>query len=225
MREIVLDTETTGLDPEDGHRVVEIAGLELMNHVPTGRLFHRYVNPRRAVPEAALAIHGLTDEFLAQHAGFEALVDDFLAFVATDRLVIHNAGFDLRFINAELARLGRPALSAPFEDTLALARKRYPGAPASLDALCKRFNIDNSARDRHGARLDCELLAAVYLELIGGRQPGFELAVANLAVGADGAGARQRPARPPRRSEASAAELARHAGLLDKLKAPIWRDD
>jgi len=220
MREIVLDTETTGLDPDDGHRIAEIAAVELMNHVPTGRVFHRYINPQRLMPDAALAVHGLSDEFLAQHAPFDAVVDEFLVFIGGDRLVIHNASFDLRFINAELARLERPALSVPFEDTLTLARRRYPGAPASLDALCKRFAIDNSARDKHGARLDCELLASVYLELIGGRQPGFDLAASRLG-GAAGA-MLARPMRPPRHFAPSIAELARHVAFLAKLKAPIW---
>ena len=220
MREIVLDTETTGLDPGDGHRIVEIAAIELMNHVPTGRAFHRYINPQRPMPEAALAVHGLTDEFLAKHPTFDHFADELLAFIAHDRLVIHNAEFDIRFIDAELARLGRPPLDRDFEDTLLMARKRYPGAPASLDALCKRFNVDNSLRDKHGARLDCELLAAVYLELIGGRQPGLDLAASALG-GASGL-AVERIARPPRDFPPSAEELAAHAVFLARLKAPLW---
>jgi len=221
MREIVVDTETTGLDPADGHRIVEIAALELINHVPTGRVFHRYVNPQRAIPEEARRVHGLSDVFLAQHDTFEAVADGFLEFIAEDRLVIHNAGFDIAFINAELALLGKPALSVPFQDTLSLARKRFPGSPASLDALCKRFAIDNSARDKHGARLDCELLASVYLELIGGRQPGLELVASRQA--ADGvSNVTSRPMRAPRIFAATAAELERHRAFLAKLKAPIW---
>jgi DNA polymerase III subunit epsilon len=220
MREVVLDTETTGLDPEAGHRIVELAGVELVNHVPTGRVFHRYVNPERAMPEAALAIHGLGDAFLAQHSAFALVADELLTFLAGDRLVIHNAGFDLAFVNAELARLGREPLEIEFEDTLALARRRYPGAPANLDALCKRFAIDNSAREKHGALLDCELLAAVYLELIGGRQPGLDLAAAALGPGA--VRTVERILRPPRRFAPSAAELTRHLEFLAKLKAPIW---
>lgn len=220
MREIVVDTETTGLDPADGHRIVEIAALELVNHVPTGRVFHRYVNPQRAMPDAARAIHGLSDVFLAQQETFDAVADGFLEFVGDDRLVIHNAGFDIAFINAELALLGKAPLAMAFEDTLSLARKRFPGAPASLDALCKRFNIDNSAREKHGARLDCELLASVYLELIGGRQPGLELVASRLAGGA--AAAIDRPVRPPRIFAATLAELERHRAFLAKLKAPIW---
>jgi DNA polymerase III subunit epsilon len=223
MREIVLDTETTGLDPEEGHRIVEVAGLELMNHVPTGSFFHRYVNPGRAMPADAAAVHGLTDDFLAAHGPFENLVDELLDFLGGDRLVIHNAAFDIRFLNAELARLGRPPLALPFADTLAMARKRFPGAPASLDALCKRFNVDNSNRSLHGAKLDCELLAAVYLELIGGRQPGLELAVAgggnSLHV------EKERRRRVARSFPASEAELERHRAFLGKLKSPIWLDE
>jgi len=220
MREIVVDTETTGLDPTEGHRIVEIAALELINHVPTGRVFHRYVNPQRAMPEAALAVHGLSDVFLAEQDTFDAVADAFQEFVGGDRLVIHNAGFDIAFINAELSLLGRPALAVPFEDTLALARQRYPGAPASLDALCRRFNVDNSAREKHGARLDCELLASVYLELIGGRQPALELVAARLLGGVGTAV--ERPVRPPRRFAATLAERERHHAFLAKLKAPIW---
>jgi DNA polymerase III subunit epsilon len=220
MREIVVDTETTGLDPEDGHRIVEIAALELVNHVPSGRIFHRYVNPQRPMPDAARAIHGLTDVFLAQHDTFDAVADGFLEFIGADRLVIHNAGFDIAFINAELVLLGKPVLAVPYEDTLVLARKRYPGAPASLDALCKRFAIDNSARDKHGARLDCELLASVYLELIGGRQPGLELVASRLG-GAAGI-AIERAVWPPCMFAATLAELERHRAFLVKLKAPIW---
>jgi DNA polymerase-3 subunit epsilon len=192
MREIVLDTETTGLDPAEGHRIVEIACVELMNHVPTGQSFHRYVNPERPMPPEAFAVHGLSDEFLAQHPPFATVVDEFMGFIGADRLVIHNAEFDIKFINAELTRLGRPALGVPFADTLTMARRKFPGAQASLDALCRRFEIDLSARVKHGALLDCELLAAVYLELIGGRQPGFALmldgAVAAAAAARAGEG-------------------------------------
>jgi DNA polymerase-3 subunit epsilon len=220
MREIVLDTETTGLDPADGHRIVEIAALELINHVPSGRVFHRYVNPLRTMPAEAQAVHGLTEVFLAQHETFDAVADGFLDFIAGDRLVIHNAGFDIAFINAELAFLGKPPLAMECEDTLTLARKRFPGAPASLDALCKRFNVDNSARDKHGARLDCELLASVYLELIGGRQPGLELVASGVAIASGNAVDRQ--ARVPRIFAVTLAELERHRAFLAKLKAPIW---
>jgi DNA polymerase-3 subunit epsilon len=220
MREIVLDTETTGLDPDDGHRIVEIACIELFNHVPTGRTLHRYINPERDIPPEALAVHGLSAAFLADHPPFAAVVDEVAAFLGGDRLVIHNAEFDLKFLNAELKRLGRPPLAGDCEDTLLLARRRYPGAAASLDALCRRFAIDISQRAKHSAKLDCELLAAVYLELIGGRQPGLDLAAA--VVAAQTAGSIERPARPPRPHAPSDDELVAHTALLAKLKQPIW---
>jgi len=220
MREIVVDTETTGLDPTEGHRVVEVAGIELFNRLPTGKFFHSYVNPERDVPEGALAVHGLTSEFLATHPRFAEIVDAFLEFIGSDPLVIHNAEFDLKFINAELGRLDRPPLALPFTDTLLLARRRFPGQPASLDALCRRFAIDLSARARHGARLDGELLAAVYLELVGGRQPGLDLAA---DTGARGNGGIARTLRPPRPHAPSPEELAAHVAFLEKLGAPVWR--
>ena len=176
MREIVLDTETTGLDPAAGHRVVEIACLELINRVPSGDHFRRYINPQRDMPAEAFKIHGLSTDFLAGHPVFAGVLDDFLAFIGNAPLIIHNAEFDLRFLNAELDRLKHPPIeSARAVDTVALARRRFPGAQVNLDALCRRFEIDNSARTLHGALLDCELLAEVYLELTGGRQPGLEL--------------------------------------------------
>ncbi len=220
MREIVLDTETTGLDPGEGHRIIELACVELLNHVPTGRVLHRYVNPEREVSAEAMAVHGLSTDFLARHPLFAAVVDEFLEFVGGDSLVIHNAEFDLKFLNAELARLGRPALDMPCVDTVAMARKRFPGAPASLDALCRRYEIDLAQRDRHNARLDCELLAKVYLELVGGRQPGLDFAAIafNTAAG-HGVDRVARPARPHAPSEA---ELVQHAAFLAKLKSPMW---
>jgi DNA polymerase-3 subunit epsilon len=220
MREIVLDTETTGLDPNDGHRIVEIACLELVNHVPTGRFFHRYVNPERDMPEDAFAVHGLSAEFLAGHPVFTAHIEELLAFVAGDVIVAHNAAFDVAFLDTELRRAGREPLRSPVEDTLALARRRFPGAQASLDALCRRFEIDLSAREKHGAKLDCELLAAVYLELIGGRQPGFDLPVGKIL--GDAVTAIVRAARPPRPHAATAEELAAHSAMLGLLKQPIW---
>jgi DNA polymerase-3 subunit epsilon len=220
MREIVLDTETTGLDPADGHRIVEIGCIELVNHMPSGRVFHHHVNPEREMPEEAYAVHGLSAEFLAKHPPFAAIADEFVAFLGDGRLIIHNAEFDLKFINSELRRLGKETLRCEVEDTLALARRRYPGAQASLDALCRRFEIDLSARTKHGALLDCELLAAVYLELIGGRQPGLEFVVDAALV--DGAVAIVRPIRPARPHAASLEELAAHAAMLQLLKQPIW---
>jgi DNA polymerase-3 subunit epsilon len=219
MREIVLDTETTGLDHGAGHRIVEIACIELVNHVPTGRAFHRYVNPERAVDAEALMVHGLDDTFLASHPTFAAHVDELIVFLGDAPLVIHNAEFDLGFLNAELRRLERPPLACQFTDTLSLARRRYPGSPASLDALCRRFAIDLSAREKHGAKLDCELLAAVYLELIGGRQPGLD-----LGAGAEGVGRAvlDRPMRPPRPHAPLPEELLAHVEFLKKLPAPLW---
>jgi DNA polymerase III subunit epsilon len=217
MREIVLDTETTGLDPSDGHRIVEIAGIELVHHVPTGRKFHRYLNPERDMPEDALAVHGITAEFLAGQPSFAAIVDDLLAFIGSDRLVIHNAEFDLVFLNSELARLQRDPISCAFVDTLGLARVRFPGAPASLDALCRRFAIDLSLRVEHGAEIDCELLAAVYLELLGGRQPALD-----FAVHADDVVAVERIMRAPRPHAPSAEELIAHQAMLRIVTAPIW---
>jgi DNA polymerase-3 subunit epsilon len=219
MREVVLDTETTGLDPNDGHRIVEIACIELFNHLPTGRVLHRYINPERDVSMDAQAVHGLSAEFLADHPPFGALADELLAFIGNDRLIIHNAEFDLAFVNAELKRLGRSAFGGEFEDTVALARRRFPGAQANLDALCRRFGIDLSARTKHGARIDCELLAAVYLELVGGRQPGLDLAV---AIGAAAQAIIDRPARIARPHAPSDAELAAHAAMLARLKEPLW---
>jgi DNA polymerase-3 subunit epsilon len=221
MREIVIDTETTGLDPNDGHRIVEIACVELMHHVPTGRKFHRYLNPGRDMPEDALAVHGLTAEFLASQPAFEAIADEFATFIADDRLVIHNAEFDLAFINAELARLGRPTLACAFVDTLAVARRRFPGAPASLDALCRRFAIDLTAREKHGADIDCGLLAAVYVELLGGRQPGLDFAAAAVG-GTEIVLPQDRPPRPARPHAASIEELAAHQAMLAAVKAPLW---
>lgn len=220
MREIVLDTETTGLEPSEGHRVIELACVELFNHLPTGRVFHRYVNPERDISAEAEEVHGLTAAFLAAHPPFAAVADELLAFIGSDRLIIHNAEFDLKFLNAELKRLNRAALVCDVEDTLLLAKRRYPGAPSSLDALCRRFSIDLTARTKHSAKLDCELLAAVYLELIGGRQPGLDLAAA--IAGARATGAVERPARPPRPHAPSVEELAAHAALLAKLKQPLW---
>ncbi|HKY94626.1 MAG TPA: DNA polymerase III subunit epsilon [Kiloniellales bacterium] len=224
-REIVLDTETTGLDPADGHRIVEIGCLELVNHLPTGRHYRQYVNPEREMPEDAFRVHGLSDDFLRTHPTFAEVVEQFLEFIGDARLVIHNANFDLRFINAELARIRRPPLDLDRAlDTVQMARSKFPGAQASLDALCRRFSIDNSARTLHGALLDCELLAEVYLELIGGRQPSLvieqRIEVATLAqpiVVAAGA-----TARAPRVFAPAPEELLAHAAMLAKLKDAIW---
>ena len=220
MREIVLDTETTGLDPGEGHRIVEIACIELVHHVPTGRKFHRYVNPEREMPEDALAVHGLTAEFLARQPPFGIIVDELLTFIGADPLVIHNAEFDLAFLNAELTRLERQPVTADYVDTLVLARNRYPGSPASLDALCRRFAIDLSERVEHGAEVDCRLLAAVYLELLGGRQPGLDFALPEAIV-VDAA----RVPRPPRPHAPSADEISAHLAMLKMITEPLWLAD
>ncbi|MEM9123277.1 MAG: DNA polymerase III subunit epsilon [Pseudomonadota bacterium] len=197
MREIVLDTETTGIDPFDGHRIVEIGCVELENHLPTGRTYHQYINPKRSMPMEAERVHGLSEAFLSDKPEFPAIADGFLTFIDEAPLVIHNAKFDMRFLNAELDWMGRTTL--PDEraiDTLMLARKKFPGAQASLDALCKRFQVDNSGRDLHGALIDADLLAQVYLELIGGRQPTLMNGMDDQGSGAENAKAWVAPARP-----------------------------
>jgi DNA polymerase-3 subunit epsilon len=222
MREVVVDTETTGLDPAQGHRVVEIGCLELVNHAASGRQFHAYLNPECAMPSAAFEVHGLNDEFLKTHPVFAQVADAFMGFLGDSPLVIHNAAFDLGFLNAELARQGKPPLA--FErtiDTVDLARRKFPGAPASLDALCRRFGIDRSARKKHGALVDAGLLAEVYLELLGGRQPGLGLAAAEMAASL--AAPAKSTSWPPRDHQPTAAEAARHSAFLDRLKDPLWR--
>jgi DNA polymerase-3 subunit epsilon len=219
MREIVLDTETTGLDPQAGDRIVEIGAVELVNHMPTGRVFHAHVNPQRAVPEEAVAVHGLTTAFLADKPVFAAVAGELLAFIGDARLVIHNAVFDLRFLNAELGWASRPTLPpGRAVDTLEMARRRFPGAQSSLDALCRRFGVDNSGRVKHGALLDSELLAEVYLELIGGRQPGLAL-VAAAADPSGGLVAAWTPSPRPRplAPRLTAAEMAAHASFVAEL--------
>jgi DNA polymerase-3 subunit epsilon len=182
MREIVLDTETTGLDPKDGHRIVEIGAVELYNHVPTGNEYHQYINPLISMPDQAFAIHGLSDEFLSDKPKFSEIAKEFLDFIGSAKLVIHNAAFDIKFINAELKSIDEEEITFDrATDTLAIARKKFPGSPASLDSLCRRFKIDNSARVVHGALLDSQILAEVYLELVGGKQPDFALNIANVS--------------------------------------------
>jgi DNA polymerase III subunit epsilon len=176
MREIVLDTETTGLEPTDGHRIIEIGCVELINHVPTGRVFHHYVNPGRAIDAGAAAISGITDDMLLDKPPFSAIVQDFMAFIEDAPIVIHNASFDLAFLNIEMRGAGlEPIFAERAIDTLAIVKRKFPGAPASLDALCKRYSIDLTVRDKHGALVDAQLLAQVYLELIGGRQTNLAL--------------------------------------------------
>lgn len=222
MREVVLDTETTGLDPAAGHRIVEIGCVELLNHVASGKTYQCYIDPQRDMPAEAFAVHGLSSEFLAGKPVFAAIADDFLDFVGDSPLVIHNAGFDLKFINAELSAYHRePVDPARAIDTVQLARKKYPGAPANLDALCRRFDIDLSTRTKHGALLDAELLAEVYLELVGGRQPGLTLAVASTATARV---LEQRQFKEPRPHSPNAAEQARHETFIEnEVTEPIWR--
>ncbi len=228
MREIVLDTETTGLDPAKGDRLVEIGCIELLNRIPTGATFHAYLNPERDMPAEAFAIHGLSIEFLKTHKRFAEVVDDFLAFIGDDApLVIHNASFDHGFLCAELKRLNRTLISRDrLVDTLALARRKHSAGPYNLDALCGKYGIDNSRRTKHGALLDAEILAEVYLELLGGRQASFGLAetVNARKVGADGvAVVRARPAPlPPRLTDADRAAHAQFVAALGENA--IWQN-
>lgn len=219
MREIVLDTETTGFDPETGDRIVEIGAVELMGHMATGKTYHQYINPERTMPEEAFQVHGLGDEFLADKPKFAEIGRAFLEFIGDAKLVIHNAAFDIKFLNAELKWMGLPQI--PWDqaiDTLEIARKKFPGSPASLDALCRRFNIDNSSRTLHGALLDSEILAEVYLELIGGRQPDFGLSSLSQSSASDTHSAWSPHPRPkPLPSRVSAEEAAAHADFIAKM--------
>ncbi len=224
MREIVLDTETTGLDPKSGDRVVEIGAVELLNHIPTGRNLHLFINPERDMPAEAFAVHGLSAEFLAGHPVFADIADQFVEFIEDSRLIIHNASFDMSFLNHELEKLGRTPI--PYDqalDTLLLARRRNPGGPNNLDALCSRYGIDNSRRDKHGALLDSELLAEVYIELIGGRQAALSLVETETRSGSGAVTTRAaRPEKLPQRI--SVAETTAHIAFVAKLGAEaIWR--
>jgi DNA polymerase-3 subunit epsilon len=227
MREIVLDTETTGFDPAEGDRIVEIGAVELFNHMPTGRTYHQYINPERPMPKAAFEVHGLGDDFLRDKPVFRDVGQAFLDFVGTDKLIIHNASFDMKFLNHELAAIGLPKLpNNQAIDTLMIARQKFPGSPASLDALCRRFGVDNSGREKHGALLDSEILAEVYLELIGGRQPDFGLSsTAEKTTTSATDHTEWRPsARPtPLPKRLTEAEIAAHAAFVEKLgEAAIW---
>ncbi|MDP3261638.1 MAG: DNA polymerase III subunit epsilon [Tabrizicola sp.] len=228
MREIVLDTETTGLDPAEGHRIVEIGAVELFNHLPTGRTYHQFINPERPMPKEAFEVHGLGDEFLRDKPVFATIGAAFLEFIADAQLVIHNAAFDMRFLNFELQRAGFPVLpAARATDTLMISRQKFPGSPASLDALCRRFGVDNSAREKHGALLDSEILAEVYLELIGGRQPDFALNTVAQGRSRDeatnGTAWRPRPRPEPLAPRITQAEAAAHDAFVAKLgDAAIW---
>lgn len=220
MREVVLDTETTGLDPKSGDRLVEIACLELVNRIPTGKVWHEYFNPERDMPKAAFAVHGLSTEFLSTKPLFSALASDFLTFIEDAILVIHNANFDIGFLNHELGRINLPTISMDrVVDTLAIARRKHPGAANSLDALCKRYSIDASSRTVHGALIDTELLAEVYVTLIGGHQARFNLDPAGAndyrRGAANGAGQPGRPTPLPPRITPD--ELEAHRAFVDTL--------
>ncbi|MEM6901970.1 MAG: DNA polymerase III subunit epsilon [Pseudomonadota bacterium] len=225
MREIILDTETTGIDPNEGHRIVEIGCVEVINNVPTGRTYHQYINPERDMPAEAERVHGLSEQFLSDKPVFAEIVGAFTEFIGADQMVIHNAGFDMKHINAELTRLGMPPWPmAQATDSLAIARKRYPGAQASLDALCRRFGVDNSNRQVHGALLDAQLLAEVYLELRGGREPGLGLAGQNRTHGGPETNieAIDRAIRPPRAHVIPEAERVAHQEVISGLKGSLW---
>ena len=225
MREIVLDTETTGFDPQTGDRIVEIGAVELMGHVATGNTYHQYINPERGMPQEAFEVHGLGDDFLRDKPRFAQIGQAFVDFIGDSKLVIHNAAFDIKFLNFELSKMGLRQI--PWEqaiDTLAIARKKFPGSPSSLDALCRRFGIDNSSRTLHGALLDSEILAEVYLELIGGKQPDFGLSTRTSPQEGDKSTewfARPRPTPLP--SRLSEKENAAHAEFVGKLGgAALW---
>ncbi|WP_321334552.1 DNA polymerase III subunit epsilon [Breoghania sp.] len=230
MREIVLDTETTGLNPRGGDRLVEIGGVELVNHIPSGQIYHVYINPERDMPEEAYNVHGLSEEFLKDKPVFAGVAQEFYDFVGDATLVIHNAAFDMGFINMELERFGLPIIgNEQVLDTLALARRRHPAGPNSLDALCSRYGIDNSRRTKHGALLDAELLAEVYIELIGGKQSSLGLVSASSEheEGSSGpsVGARSIQPRPtPLPSRLTEAEMEAHAKFVAKLgDEAVWR--
>ncbi len=228
MREIIFDTETTGLDPKSGDRLVEIGCIEMVNRVPTGNTFHCYFNPERDMPAEAERVHGLSIAFLSDKPRFHEKAAEFLEFIGEEaKLVAHNAGFDFGFVNSELEMCGLPPLSRErMVDTVAMARVRHPGAKNSLDALCTRYGIDRSHRTKHGALLDAELLAQVYVELTGGRQIGLSLAAETevIEIAVLSAPRRERTFRPARPHAASEAELAAHAAFLETVKSPLWND-
>ncbi|MBM08911.1 MAG: DNA polymerase III subunit epsilon [Magnetovibrio sp.] len=222
MREIVLDTETTGLDPKFGHRIVEIGCVELINHVATQKTYWQYINPERDMPEEAFAVHGLTKKFLSNKPCFGEIVEAFLAFVDDSPLIIHNAEFDVNFLNAELERANHAPLDLGRAiDTLQIARKKFPGATVNLDALCRRFHIENADRAQHGALKDAHLLAEVYLELIGGRQPDLAFTKEQIKIAKNDV-KRMQNAYRPRQYSASKEELAEHRQFLEKISEPIW---
>lgn len=226
MREIVLDTETTGFDPESGDRIVEIGAVELFNHVATGKTYHQYINPERDMPQEAFEVHGLSIDFLSDKPKFAEIGQAFLDFVGDAKLVIHNASFDMKFLNAELKWMNLPQLPRDQAiDTLEIARKKFPGSPASLDALCRRFGIDNSARTLHGALLDSEILAEVYLELIGGKQPDFALSTIQVqGTTQQDENWRPQPRQTPLSPRITDTEKEAHEAFIAKLgENPLWK--
>lgn len=225
MREIIFDTETTGFDPDSGDRMVEIGCIEMINRVPTGNSYHAYFNPQRTMPAEAEAVHGLSDAFLSDKPLFSALAQDFLDFIEESPMVAHNAGFDFKFINFELEHCGMAPVSRDrMVDTIALAKIRHPGAKLSLDALCSRYGIDRSHRTKHGALLDAELLAQVYVELLGGRQIGLELVseTTQIVTEIKVLTTKNRIFRQPRPHAATEEELAKHGEFLKSVDTPLW---
>ena len=235
MRQVILDTETTGLEVQGGHRIIEVGAVEVVDRKPSGQTFQRYINPEREIDDEAQAVHGISLSFLADKPRFADIADDFLQFIDKATLVIHNASFDMGFINAELEKIQRPVL--PMDraiDTLTMARRKFPGAQANLDALCRRFEINNSHRDLHGALIDADLLAGVYIELLGGRQPGLSLATevnsqsqtssknADAQTGTLTIDSPPAPTRPIRPHAPNAEEQAAHEAFIAKLDDPIW---
>jgi len=226
MREIVFDTETTGMDPADGDKIVEIGAIELENHLPTGRVYHQYINPERDVPAEAAAVHGLTLDKLKNEPTFGEIVGDFMDFIGDDaKLIAHNAAFDMKFVNHEIGVLGFPKIDDKrVIDTLVIARRKFPGSPANLDALCRRFHIDNTSRTLHGALLDSELLAEVYLELLGGRQRGLGIEAQRKKSVEEKRVNVERVYREPREFKISNEELSAHEKMLEDIKGPIWKE-
>lgn len=221
MREIVIDTETTGLNPFEGDKIVEIGCVEMINHVPTNKVFHKYINPQRDIPEEVIKIHGITEEFLKDKPTFAEIADEFLDFISSDNLVIHNAAFDMSFINSELVAINKKPIDMQrVIDSLAIARHKFPGDKASLDSLCKKFGIDNSHRTKHGALLDAELLSEVYLELVGGREPS--LVMSSFKKQNIEKNKTLEKNYKERYFKASEEELEKHRNFLNKLKNPVW---
>lgn len=224
MREIVLDTETTGMDPVKGDKLVEIGCVELINHLQTGKTYHVYVNPERDIPPEATAVHGITNDFVKDKPTFGEVVGGFMDFIGDARLVIHNAEFDMKFLNAELKTFGFPSLDPRrVTDTVKMAREKFPGSPANLDALCRRFGIDNSNRVLHGALLDSQLLAEVYLELLGGRQQGLGITQERTSVQTQSGPAKEKSYREPRSFPPSHSEKQAFEDMLGQIKNPLWK--